>query len=50
MKINYNYRIICGTICFVAGAAVEAYTFSKSNDVHKSTGLGWGLVSLAFFL
>jgi hypothetical protein len=50
MNINNNHRIICGTICFVAGAALEASTFSKTKDVGKSIGLGWGLAALIIFL
>lgn len=46
MALDYNYRLICGTICFVAGAAVEAFTFSKTKDMNKSFGLGWGLAAL----
>jgi hypothetical protein len=34
---------VCRAICFVAGAAVEAYTY-KLNPGH-SVGLGWGVLA-----
>ncbi len=56
--VTYQYRfggtpnsktiIICRTLCFIAGAVVEAYTYKL--DPNNSHGLGWGIfAALALF-
>lgn len=43
-----NQKLIAATICFIAGTLTEIYTFNKTNDIKKSTGIGWGLAAVFF--
>jgi hypothetical protein len=38
-----NTLLICRTACFLAGAALEVYTYNLNPD--HSFGLGWGLLA-----
>ncbi len=44
-KLRLNYSIGF----FIVGGCVEMYTFSKSNDFSKSTGLGWSVLAIILF-
>ena len=57
-SVTYQYKFggssnsktitICRTLCFIAGALVEAYTYKL--DPKNSHGLGWGIfAALALF-
>jgi hypothetical protein len=32
----------------MVGVCVEVYTFFKTNDIQKSTGLGWSTLAVIF--
>lgn len=38
-------RLNYGLALFAIGGIVEIYTYDKSNDISKSTGLGFGLLA-----
>ena len=50
MLNEINKRLVAATICFIAGAATEIYTFRQTKDISKSTGLGWGLAAVIFLM
>ncbi len=41
-------KLYCAAACFMFGSIVQIYTFTKTNDIHNSTGIGWG--AFAVFL
>lgn len=38
-----DQNLVGALIAFGIGAALEAYTFSKTQDYKRSYGIGWGL-------
>jgi hypothetical protein len=44
----FTQKLIAATVCFTVGAITEMYTFSITNDVHKSTGFGFATIAVLF--
>lgn len=45
LENSINRKMGLYLVFFAIGGAVEVYTFSKTNSVTNSTGLGWALLA-----